>query len=199
MVSADQVIEGKHITGNVTINRPARCAIVGGAINVCRVQHPRRYRPICRHRQVHHFQQRNPVSPLRGQLVQLSHCSGGAVIEEFSAECDPAIRGLRTSLTSSPVRSDQHPTRSNRRRNSPVGCSVMVEDTPSGVLIEDVDIIHQYNGAFAAHVPKSVGVTYRRGPACDQILTPLLGAAHRPQTIAISFGRPMRKVRASSR
>jgi hypothetical protein len=23
-------------------------------------------------------------------LVQLNHCSGGAVIEDFSAECDPA-------------------------------------------------------------------------------------------------------------
>jgi hypothetical protein len=48
----------------------------------------------------------------------------------------------------------------------------MVEDTP-GVLIEDVDIIHHYNGAFAAYFPKSGGVTYRRCRARDQILTPL--------------------------
>ena len=148
-VSADdQVIEGKDITGNVTINGRARCTVcnciirhpggigvyvknttdfaihdceffntqaprgvnptngehhaimfyaVGGAINVSRVTihdatglYADRVTGKFTISNFEGHNMRSPVSPLRGQLVQLNHCSGGAVIEDFSAECDPA-------------------------------------------------------------------------------------------------------------
>jgi hypothetical protein len=218
----DQVIQGKDITGNITINGHARCKIrhcrikyaggngvyvsnaqdfeitdcefvntaaakgqnpgehicihlnrVGGTVNINRVtvrDAAGVYAHECAGRanlKGHNI--RSPLSPLRGQLVQLNQTSGPIILEDFSAECDPDnswpedLINVWTCTNSIVIRRGLIDG-----CNSPVGVMVMVEDTPN-VLVEDVDAVHHGNGAFGAYKPKSVNVTFRRCRAKDQI------------------------------
>lgn len=118
---------------------------------------------------------RSPITPLRGQLVQLNQCSGGALITDFSCENDPKNSRPEDVLN---VFTCTGPQIAFKRGlldgcNSPSGCMAMVEGT-SNVLFEDVDAINFGNGAFAVYNYSgkgASGVIYRRCRARDQIMT----------------------------
>lgn len=119
---------------------------------------------------------RAPLSPLRGQLVQINQCSGGALTEDFSVENDPA--NSRPADLISVFTSPGQPIIFRRGLldgcNDPAGVACMVEST-SNVLFEDVDALHQGNGAFSVYGGSgggggaSQGVIYRRCRVKDTI------------------------------
>ena len=118
---------------------------------------------------------RGPLSVPRGQLIQMNQCSGGALMEDFSAESD-----VKNSWTEDLVNLFQctgGPYIIRRGmidgNNGPAGCAYMVEGT-SNVLFEDVDCVRQGNGAFEVYAggpsgSASTNVIYRRARVRDTI------------------------------
>jgi hypothetical protein len=54
--------------------------------------------------------------------------------------------------------------------NHPAGVAIMVENNTSGVVVEDVDCVHQGNGMFATYDGSNNNV-YRRCRMRDQIMS----------------------------
>jgi hypothetical protein len=94
---------------------------------------------------------REPNGMHKGQLCQFNLCTGQILIEDFSCVNDPA--NSRPSDIVSIFECGANKVQIRRGFldgcNHPAGVMVMVEDNSTGVIIEDVDVIHYGNGAFS--------------------------------------------------
>jgi len=106
----------------------------------------------------------------RGQLFQANKSGGvGSVLEDFSC-----VNDLKNSWPEDLVNIWTCPNPWHIRRglvdgcNSPSGVGVIVEDTPN-CIIEDVDAVRFLNGAFSSADALSIGNTFRRCRARDQV------------------------------
>ena len=144
---------------------------------------------------------RGPLSVPRGQLIQMNQCSGGALMEDFSAESD-----VKNSWTEDLINLFQCSGSYIFRRglidgnNGPAGCAYMVEAV-SNVLFEDCDAVRQGNGAFAIYAFNNVGrITASTGAAgCEIRSSRRWGAGRLPAAIAPMSPRRAARARGLSR
>jgi hypothetical protein len=106
---------------------------------------------------------RGPVSPLRGQLVQLNQCSGGALIEDFTVVNDPNNSWPEDNMSIHECTTGQYTARRGYidGNNSDTGVGFMIEGTDD-CIVEDVDCIRMANGAFSCFDAGCDDNTYRR-------------------------------------
>ena len=107
---------------------------------------------------------------LRGGLIQMNACTGGGLIEDFSCECDNA-NSWPEDLVNIHYNTGTYTIRRGLLTGGtgPIAVSMMVEHT-NGTLVEDVDVVQHFNGAFSSY-DGTVAAIFRRCRAKNQSLT----------------------------
>jgi Right handed beta helix region len=90
---------------------------------------------------------RSPGDRWGGNLMQFNKCTGGATVEDFSVENESTNSRTGDNINLFTCASGSYVFRRGLvdGNNHPAGCGFMIEST-SGVLVEDVDMLHMGNG-----------------------------------------------------